>query len=920
MVFSRKDKRNSSTSRKGFQPLDYNDSQTTMNRPGSSGLLHPTRSRHEQDHVVDIPLSPMRTHDSRRVDDPTPLARKDSDPVDGHRGRRKQRKFGEHSEEELTGIGKIYMQIYNSSIIVRYFIYLVPVSIILAIPTIIGACLKDKEKNRIGGVKMMWFFMWFQIVWVSLWVSKLVAKALPYVFQTLAGVVSGGVKKYATVIQALEIPLSLVGWAIASMVSFEPLMQNAKGAWDDRMRMILRACLVSSLIFLVEKLFIQLVSVNYHRKQFDDRIKTTKRNSKLLAQLYEVSRKMFPINSGDFDDEDYIIHQSLAHLVVGSKKTPMRSIIGNINLVGDKLTSAFGNVAQEITGRKGVFNPYAASSIVNEALRRKSSSEALAKRIWYSFVPEGAEALTKMDLLEVLGENNEQEAMDIFNTIDSDGNGDVSLEEMIMFVIQQCNERKAVTRSMQDVDNAIGVLDKVLSTVCFIIVIFVFVAFNIASFNTVLAAAGTVLLSLSFIFSISAQEVLGSCIFLFVKHPYDVGDRVDIGDKRLIVEHISLLYTVFRRVESAKTQQVPNNVLNTMWIENISRSKNMTEVIKLFVNYDTSFDDLELLRKELLEFLWENSRDFQRELDIEIVGMGDLDKLEVKLELKHKSNWSNEQLTMARRNKFYIALLVALKRVPIYGPGKGDPGTGDLAKPTYTVVIPDEEARKNMDVAKAEKEAKRLINQKAEAEKKEAEELSKPFTTAPVTSPIPPIVLDDSSASKFPASPFPVSSPPTTTIGPQGSPSLFPSASKASHSAATGRRKAGQGLNDLQATMSRDESVYSYGGRPSLDARPTGASNPYISPLQQQRQQQYVQPPQRAASSAQYGSAVNQTPAQQQAANQQFAASTYQQQQLQHSHSQHQSQHSTQQQQQQTPTQPAQDDEKTPFDDTSNNQ
>lgn len=165
-------------------------------------------------------------------------------------------------------------------------------------------------------------------------------------------------------------------------------------------------------------------------------------------------------------------------------------------------------------------------------------------------------------------------------------------------------------------------------------------AFNIASFNTVLAAAGTVLLSLSFIFSISAQEVLGSCIFLFVKHPYDVGDRVDIGDKRLIVEHISLLYTVFKRVESAKTQQVPNNVLNTMWIENISRSKQMTEVIKLFVNYDTSFDDIELLKKELLEFLWENSRDFQRELDIEIIGMGDLDKLEIKIELKHKVFYS----------------------------------------------------------------------------------------------------------------------------------------------------------------------------------------------------------------------------------------------------------------------------------------
>ncbi len=53
--------------------------------------------------------------------------------------------------------------------------------------------------------------------------SKLAAKALPVVFQTLVGVVSSGVKKYALVIQALELPLSLVGWAVASLASFLPV-------------------------------------------------------------------------------------------------------------------------------------------------------------------------------------------------------------------------------------------------------------------------------------------------------------------------------------------------------------------------------------------------------------------------------------------------------------------------------------------------------------------------------------------------------------------------------------------------------------------------------------------------------------------------------------------------------------------------
>lgn len=65
------------------------------------------------------------------------------------------------------------------------------------------------------------------VVWCSLWVSKLVAKALPLIFQTLVGVVSSGVKKYALVIKALEVPISIVGWAIASLCSFLPVGLNS---------------------------------------------------------------------------------------------------------------------------------------------------------------------------------------------------------------------------------------------------------------------------------------------------------------------------------------------------------------------------------------------------------------------------------------------------------------------------------------------------------------------------------------------------------------------------------------------------------------------------------------------------------------------------------------------------------------------
>ena len=66
----------------------------------------------------------------------------------------------------------------------------------------------------------------------------------------------------------------------------------------------------------------------------------------------------------------------------------------------------------------------------------------------------------------------------------------------------------------------------------------------------VLTSAGSTVLALSWLLQATAQEFLQSLIFVFVKHPFDVGDRVTVygntgttlkGDDYFVKE-ISLLY------------------------------------------------------------------------------------------------------------------------------------------------------------------------------------------------------------------------------------------------------------------------------------------------------------------------------------------------------------------------------------------
>ena len=518
-------------SREGFQQIP-NYSTSAMANP--------------RDATIDIPLTTVTSRTGARKitsHSPTAYSRQDSYPDLRNTekeplrkrfpaGRRRKIKGNERGklgadgeEDTLTQMGKIYDRILNFSIVTRYFLYVLPLALIIAVPIVIGATARPKA--ALGGVRLVWFFSWLEIIWLSLWVSKLFAKTLPWIFQFLCGIVSSGTRKYMLVLKALEIPISLVGWALTSLATFIPIMtrnptQRSQQAdklkaaqstttsapaatatagalnslsaafdpkskngteiqhWQSVVNKILAALLVASILLLLEKLIIQLISIGYHRKQFNAKIRDSKHNIHLLSLLYDASRALFPAYCHEFAEEDYIINDSL-HLSDSKKgsghnrsgsATPMR-LLQNVGRFGDKVTSVFGNIAHEVTGKQ-VFNPGSAHSIVVEALEKNKSSEALAKRLWMSFVIEGKDALYEEDVIEVLGEEHHEEAEECFACLDRDSNGDVSLDEMILTVCEFGRERHSIANSLHDVDQAINVLDGLLCTIVFVICIFIF--------------------------------------------------------------------------------------------------------------------------------------------------------------------------------------------------------------------------------------------------------------------------------------------------------------------------------------------------------------------------------------------------------------------------------------------------------------
>jgi len=415
---------------------------------------------------------------------------------------------------------------------------------------------------------------------------------------------------------------------------------HAQPYWLATLQRVCLASIAVACMVLLQRFVIQLLNITYSEKQVSTRIKASKRRIAMLDALYAQSTRLHPPFCERFAREDYTIITGVV-TDKGSDATPGK-LLNNLRMAGREVAQAFGQMTTDITGSRSLFNTQAAHTIVTEALEASTSSEALARRIWYSFVPAGADALTQADVEQAFGNQHKADADELFQLLDADRNGDVSLDEMIQTVVRFGQERIALWKSTHDLKSAVRVLDRFLQLCVLAGTALVYAAFFSTSVSTYLATIGTQLAAVSFAISGTVQEFLGSCIFIFIKHPYDVGDRVRIDNHEMVVEKISLLYSVFMNIDTKKTIQIPNINLNGMWVENVSRSGAMRERITVQISADTSFEDIDELKAQIKTWLdnSENRRDFKDNVDVEIVSINDMSKLEIYVEAEHKASLS----------------------------------------------------------------------------------------------------------------------------------------------------------------------------------------------------------------------------------------------------------------------------------------
>ncbi|KAK4157588.1 Mechanosensitive ion channel-domain-containing protein [Chaetomidium leptoderma] len=588
-----------------------------------------------------------------------------------------------------TWLTKFWLSLKKFPRVLRYVVYAIPPGIIILIPVFLDIFAYDRQGGPVGGrggVQLMWFGIWLEVVWLSLWAVRIITSVLPPIVAFAADTAgSTNHKKWKDIGRQLEFPTALFLWLLAVLVSYQPILNHRVikdpkeddtlpyVTWIDVVYKVIIALFVLSTLNLVEKILIKWIATSFHLRTYSHRIRENQMQMKCLVSLYSYAKTRL-------EAQDPVWESPSSRRGSTGNPSPLLSFQVNARHVWNKVGNAANRMAGDFTGRR-ILKGNHPRKVVLELLRNTDSSYTLARVFYRTFVQPDKSTITVEDLYPAFPTQEETEAC--FAVFDKDLNGDISMEELEMVCNEIHLEKKAIAASLKDLDSVIKKLDEVFMFFIVVIVIIVFISIISNSAAAALTSTGTVILGLSWLFQATAQEFLQSIIFVFVKHPFDVGDRVKIygntgsnlmGDDYYVLE-VSLLYTEFKKMEG-HVVQAPNSVLNTLFILNQRRSQGLADPINLKLRFGTSEVQIEELKSRMLNFCLENKRDYAPRIISEVQTIDEVSSITMNIIFFHKSNYQNELLRLSRHNKFAVELMRQMHDMGLETPRLVQPGGG----------------------------------------------------------------------------------------------------------------------------------------------------------------------------------------------------------------------------------------------------
>ncbi|PKI53338.1 hypothetical protein CRG98_026275 [Punica granatum] len=305
----------------------------------------------------------------------------------------------------------------------------------------------------------------------------------------------------------------------------------------------------------------------------------------------------------------------------------------------------------------------------SKQINSEAEAKAAAKKIFHNVARQGSKYIYKEDLMRFMLEDEASKTMSLFEGASESER--ISKSSLKNWVVNAFRERRALALTLDDTKTAVNQLHRMVNILVGGIVFIIWLLILGITTGKFLLLISSQLLLVVFIFGNSCKTAFEAIIFLFVMHPFDVGDRCEIDALQVVVEEMNILTTVFLKIDNTKII-FPNSVLATKPIHNYRRSPDMGDAVEFCIHVATPAEKIAAIKQRILSYV-ENKEDHWYAAPMIIFKeVEELNRLRMAVWLLHRMNyqdimerWTRRSILIEEMAKIFRELDIQYRLLPL---------------------------------------------------------------------------------------------------------------------------------------------------------------------------------------------------------------------------------------------------------------
>ncbi|KZV18990.1 mechanosensitive ion channel protein 10-like [Dorcoceras hygrometricum] len=420
--------------------------------------------------------------------------------------------------------------------------------------------------------------------------------------------------------------------------------------------------LVGAVIWMVKTLFVKLVASSFHVRTYFDRIQESIFHQYILQALSgtpmekndgSVSRKRLSfsrVKTRKQKKQEEVIHVDKLYKI-RREKVSAWTMGGLVNVIRKSGMPNISVVREEEEEGK------APKEITSEV-----EAKDAANRIFRNVARHGHKYINENDLLRFMPE---EDVVNVFSLFEGAAESrKITKSSFRNWVVRVCNERKNLVLSLNDTKTAIKELNKIASGLILVVIAIVWLLLMEVTTTKILVFISSQVLLVVFMFGNTVRTVFEAIIFVFVIHPFDIGDRCVVDGKQMVVDEMNILTTVFLKPDNEKVYY-PNAVLATTPISNFNRSPEMGDSVDFALDFSTSVEKIADLKAKIKAYLESRPQEWRPGHSLIFKEIVDVNKLNMALYVSHTINFQNSGERGSRRSDLVFALKKIFEEIGI---------------------------------------------------------------------------------------------------------------------------------------------------------------------------------------------------------------------------------------------------------------